>query len=233
MRIDIISANPEILESTIKNGLISRAIKKGLLEVLLHNLRDYAEGNYRQIDDEPYGGGSGMILKPEPFFRCIESLQEQRAYDEIINFSPQGKIFDQSEANRYSLKNNFILICGHYKGTDERVIEKFVTSEISIGEYVISCGDIAAIVFTDAVSRLVPGVLNDGESALTDTFQTPEIFDPPQYTRPEKFSNMSVPEILLSGNHSEIQKWREKKSEEKLNKYAEINNKEKKSFKKE
>ena len=228
MRIDIISANPEILESTIKNGLISRAIKKGFLEVLLHNLRDYAEGNYRQIDDEPYGGGSGMILKPEPFFRCIESLQGQRKYDEIIYFSPQGKIFDQKDANRYSLKNNFILICGHYKGIDERVIEKFVTSEISIGEYVISCGDIAALVFADAVTRLIPGVLNDGESALTDTFQAIDMFDSPQYTRPEIFREMNVPEILLSGNHSEIQKWREKKSEEKLNKYIEINNKNKK-----
>jgi tRNA (guanine37-N1)-methyltransferase len=224
MRIDIISANPEILESTIKNGLISRAIKKGFLEVLLHNLREYAEGNYRQIDDEPYGGGSGMILKPEPFFRCIKMLQGQRKYDEVIYFSPQGKIFDQKEANRYSLKNNFILICGHYKGIDERVIEKFVTTEISAGEYVISCGDIAALVFTDAVARLIPGVLNDGESALTDTFQTIDMFDPPQYTRPEIYEDMNVPEILLSGNHSEIQKWREKKSEEKLNKYIEINN---------
>ncbi|MBN1633725.1 MAG: tRNA (guanosine(37)-N1)-methyltransferase TrmD [Ignavibacteria bacterium] len=223
MRIDIISANPEILESTITNGLISRAVKKGLLEVLLHNLRDHAEGNYRQIDDEPYGGGSGMILKPEPFFRCIELLQGERKYDDIIYFSPQGKIFNQKAANRYSLKNNFILICGHYKGIDERVIERFVTKEISIGEYVISCGDIAAIIFTDALARLIPGVLNDSESALTDTFQTTEMFDPPQYTRPEIFADMSVPEILLSGNHSEIQKWREKKSEEKLNKYTEIN----------
>lgn len=229
MRIDIISANPDILESTIKSGLISRAIKKGYTEVLLHNLRDYAEGKYRQIDDEPYGGGSGMILKPEPFFRCIDTLTRQRTYDEIIFFTPQGKIFEQSEANRYSLTTNMILICGHYKGIDERVIERYVTSEISVGEYVISCGDIAALVFTDAVVRLIPGVLNDGESAMTDTFQATEIFDPPQYTRPENFGGMKVPDILLSGNHSEIQKWRAKQSEERLKKYIESNSKKSKT----
>lgn len=223
MRVDIISANPDILESTIRSGLISRAIKKGYLEVLLHNLRDYAEGKYRQIDDEPYGGGSGMILKPEPFFRCIDKLMCERKYDEIIFFTPQGKIFKQKEANKYSMKENFILICGHYKGIDERVIKRYVTSEISIGEYVISCGDIAAIVFTDAISRLIPGVLNDGESAMTDTFQTAEIFDAPQYTRPEEYEGMKVPEILLSGNHSEIRNWRERQSEERQRRYSEIN----------
>jgi tRNA (guanine37-N1)-methyltransferase len=225
MRVDIITANTGILEGTIKSGLISRAVKKGYLEVLLHNLRDYAEGRYRQIDDEPYGGGSGMILKPEPFFRCIEKLKGEREYDEIIFFSPQGKIFNQKEANKHSMKENFILICGHYKGIDERVREKYVTSEISIGEYVISCGDIAALVFTDAISRLIPGVLSDGESAITDTFQESEIFDAPQYTRPEEYSGMRVPEILLSGNHAEIRKWREKESEERQKKYNETNKK--------
>jgi len=225
MRIDIISANPGILESSIKNGLLSRAIKKGYAEVLLHNLRDYAEGNYRQIDDEPYGGGSGMILKPEPFYKCIKSLISERLYDDIIYFTPQGKLFEQKDTNRFSLQKNLILICGHYKGVDERVIDEFVTFQISIGEYVVSCGDIAALVFADSVIRLIPGVLHDGESALTDTFQSAEVFDPPQYTRPEIFSGRKVPEVLLSGNHREIKKWRYSKSEERLLKYKKINNK--------
>ena len=218
MRFDIIGANPKILESSLTNGLIKRAIEKKYIEVITHNLRDYATGNYKQIDDTPYGGGAGMILKPEPFFKCINKLLNEREYDEIIYFSPQGKKFNQKSANDLSLKKNFILLCGHYKGIDERVIAKFVTNEISIGDYVISCGEIASLVFVDSVSRLIPGVLGDGESAITDSFQTEAGFDCPQYTRPEKYDGMKVPDILLSGNHAEIEKWRTEKAEEKYRK---------------
>ena len=230
MRFDIISANPKILESSLTNGLISRAVKKGHAEIEMHHLRDYAEGSYRQIDDIPYGGGTGMILKPEPFFRCINKLVSERSYDSVINFSPQGNIFDQKTANRFSLKENYILICGHYKGIDQRVIDAFVTEEVSIGKYVISCGDIAALVFMDALLRLVPGVLGDGESAITDSFQveTPEGeagFDYPQYTRPEDYEGLKVPDVLLSGNHSKIEEWREKQASDNLNKHKKNNNK--------
>lgn len=215
MRFDIIGANPKILESSLTNGLIKRAIEKNYIEVFTHNLRDYAEGSYKQIDDSPYGGGAGMILKPEPFFKCIKKLTEERKYDEIIYFSPQGKTFDQKTANDFSLKGNFLLLCGHYKGIDERVITRFATKEISIGDYVISCGEIASLVFIDSVSRLIPGVLGDAESAITDSFQTEEVFDSPQYTRPDEYEGLKVPEILLSGNHAEIEKWRKEKAEEK------------------
>jgi tRNA (guanine37-N1)-methyltransferase len=218
MRFDIISANPAILKSSLTTGLIGRACEKGYVEIYVHNLRDYAEGSYKQIDDEPYGGGAGMILKPEPFFRCIKELQSQREYDEVIYFSPQGDIYDQKIANFYSLKNSFLLLCGHYKGIDERVIEKFVTREISIGNYVISCGDIAALVFIDSVSRLIPGVLHDSESAITDSFQVETIFDSPHYTRPAEYEGMKVPEVLLSGNHKQIEEWRRQKALEKFQK---------------
>jgi len=223
IRIDIISANPAITESSLSNGLISRAISKNLLQVYVHNLRDYAEGKYRQIDDEPYGGGSGMILKPEPIFRCIRKLLTERDYDDVIYLSPQGIRYTQKIANNYTLKNNLIIICGHYKGIDERVIKKLVNTEISIGDFVLSCGDIAAVVFIDSVARLIPGVLNDGESAMTDTFQIDTGFDFPQYTRPDKYEKLKVPEILLSGNHSEIAKWRQKKAIAKYKKIKKIN----------
>ncbi|MFA7361751.1 MAG: tRNA (guanosine(37)-N1)-methyltransferase TrmD [Candidatus Kapaibacterium sp.] len=219
MRFDIVSANPKILESSLTNGLISRVRKKGLISVHVHNLRDYAEGKYKQIDDLPYGGGAGMILKPEPIFKCVNILLEKYDYDEIIYFSPQGKRMNQKSINDYSLKNNVLLICGHYKGIDERVIKRFVTAEISIGDYVLSCGDVAALVFIDSVARLLPGALGDGESALTDTFQTESGFDCPQYTRPEKYDGLKVPEVLLSGNHSKINEWRNKKA---LSKYRRI-----------
>ncbi|MCI0473296.1 MAG: tRNA (guanosine(37)-N1)-methyltransferase TrmD [Ignavibacteria bacterium] len=222
-RIDIISANPAITESSLSNGLISRAITKGLIRVYVHNLRDYADGKYRQIDDQPYGGGSGMVLKPEPIFRCVRMLLAERKYDDVIYLSPQGTRYSQKMANDYSLKNNLIIICGHYKGIDERVIKKLVTAEISIGDYVLSCGDIAALVFTDSVARLIPGVLNDGESAMTDTFQADSGFDYPQYTRPDIYEKMKVPDILLSGNHSEIEKWRQKKAVAKYRKFKIIN----------
>lgn len=225
MRFDIVSANPKILESFLKYGLISRAIKKELIEVYVHNLRDYSEGKYKQIDDMPYGGGTGMILKPEPIFRCVKELRKKNNYDDVIYFSPQGLKFRQKTANEYSLKKNLILICGHYKGIDERVISKLVTIEISVGDYVLSCGDIAAGVFTDAVSRLIPGVLGDGESAITDSFQVETGFDYPQYTRPDVFEKLKVPKVLLSGNHREINLWREKKAKAKYNKINKLNKK--------
>ncbi|HCN38180.1 MAG TPA: tRNA (guanosine(37)-N1)-methyltransferase TrmD [Bacteroidetes bacterium] len=225
MRIDIISANVNILEPVTKNGLISRAISGEHIEIHLHNLRDYSEGNYRQIDDTQYGGGAGMVLKPEPFFKCINLLTESINYDEIIFFTPQGKIFSQSDANYYSLQKNLLILAGHYKGIDQRVIDKFVTKEISIGEYVISCGDIAAYVFADAVSRLIPGVLNDAESALTDSFQNGGIMDAPVYTKPENYEGLKVPEVLLSGNHKKIQEWKEEKGKENYEKYKAKNGK--------
>ena len=218
IRFDIVSANKDILKSPLQYGLISRALKKEYIEVYVHNLRDHGLGNYKQIDDTPYGGGAGMILKPEPFFEILKNLVSERKYDCVINFSPQGKTFNQKSANIFSLKNNFILICGHYKGIDERVIDSFVTEELSIGDYVISSGDIAALVFIDSVSRLIPGVLGDAESAITDTFQTDLTFDYPQYTRPELYEGLSVPKVLLNGNHAEITKWRELKSIEKFRK---------------
>ena len=223
MRFDIISANPGITESFLAYGLISRAVKKGIIEIYVHHLRDYADGKYKQIDDTPYGGGSGMILKPEPVFRCVEGLKSKREYDEVIYFSPQGVKLDQKAANDYSLKSNLILICGHYKGIDQRIINKLVTAEISIGDYVLSCGDIAAVVFSDAVSRLIPGVLGDGESAITDTFQVETGFDFPQYTRPEVYKRLRVPKVLLSGNHKEINNWREMKATSKYKKFLKIN----------
>ncbi len=215
MRYDIISANPAIIEGVKDTGLIGRAIRKGHIELFVHNLRDYAEGNYRQIDDVPYGGGAGMVLKPEPFFRCLDKVLSERKYDEIIHFSPQGKVLNQKMINDFTLKSNLILICGHYKGIDQRVIDKYATVEISLGDFVLSSGDIAAIAFIDAVSRLIPGVLGDGESAMTDSFQNEIIFDAPCYTRPEEYEGMKVPEVLLSGNHSEIKKWKELKGIEK------------------
>ncbi|MCE1164852.1 MAG: tRNA (guanosine(37)-N1)-methyltransferase TrmD [Bacteroidetes bacterium] len=223
IRFDIVSANPAILESSLTNGLISRAVRKKYIEVRVHNLREYADGRYKQIDDSPYGGGAGMILKAEPIFRCINKLKAERSYDEVIYFSPQGVRFNQKRANDFSLKKNLLLLCGHYKGIDERIIKRLVTLELSIGEYVLSCGDIAALAFVDSVARLVPGVLGDGESALSDTFQTETGFDCPQYTRPEKYDGLKVPDVLLSGNHAEIKKWREKKALAKYRKIKKLN----------
>jgi len=212
MRIDIISANPDIIKSSLNYGLIARAVKKKYLEIYMHNLRDYSKGKYKQIDDEPYGGGTGMVLMAEPFFKCIDKLQSEREYDEIIFLSPQGELFNQKTANNFSLKENYLFICGHYKGIDQRVIDKYVTKEISIGNYVLSNGDIAAVIIIDAIVRLIPGVLGDGESAITDTFQVETIFDYPQYTRPEEIDGLKVPEVLLSGNHKKISEWREEQA---------------------
>jgi tRNA (guanine37-N1)-methyltransferase len=223
MRFDIISANPRILECSLKHGLTARAVSKGIIHINIHDLRDYAEGSYRQIDDIPYGGGTGMILKPEPVFRILDKLLNERDYDEVIYLSPQGSLYNQKTANELSLKKNIIFICGHYKGIDERIIKKFVTRELSIGFYVLSCGDIAAYSVIDSTSRLIPGVLGDSESSITDSFQVDTGFDYPQYTRPDSYNGLKVPEILLSGNHRKINEWRERKAKAKFNKIKKIN----------
>ena len=215
IRIDVLSAVPKILESPLTESILFRAQEKKLAEIIIHNLRDYAEDKYRHIDDKPFGGGAGMVIKPEPVFKCIQKLLAERQYDEIIFLTPQGRKFNQKTANKFSLKKNLIFLCGHYKGIDQRVIDKFVTKEISIGDYVITGGEAAAIVVIDAVVRLIPGVLGDSESALTDSFQTDSGFDAPVYTRPAEYEGLKVPEILLSGNHKEIAGWREEQGHKK------------------
>lgn len=210
MRIDVVSAVPKILEGPLGESILKRAQTKKLAQIVVHNLRDYAEGKYRHVDDKPFGGGAGMLLKPEPFFKCLTGLLKARRYDEVIYLTPQGATFNQKRANVLSLKDNIILICGHYKGIDQRVIDRFVTMELSIGNYVITGGETAALVVIDAVVRLIPGVLGDSESALTDSFQTETGFDSPSYTRPAEYEGMIVPEVLLNGNHREISEWRRK-----------------------
>jgi tRNA (guanine37-N1)-methyltransferase len=208
MRIDIISALPDLLSSPLETSILSRAQKKKLVEIRVHDLRVFASGKYRHVDDSPFGGGAGMVLKPEPLFACLKQLLARRKYDAVIYLSPQGRKFTQKYANRLSLKENLIFLCGHYKGIDQRVIDKFVTHEISIGDYVLTGGEIAALVLTDAIVRLIPGVLGDSESALTDSFQTESGFDAPVYTRPAEFEGMKVPDVLLGGDHKKINEWR-------------------------
>ncbi|NOS84109.1 MAG: tRNA (guanosine(37)-N1)-methyltransferase TrmD [Ignavibacteria bacterium] len=208
MRIDVISAVVKIFEGPLSESILKRAQDKKIAQIVLHNLRDYADGTYRQVDDKPFGGGAGMLLKPEPLFKCLNKLLAEREYDEVIYLSPQGVQFNQKRANALSLSENLILICGHYKGIDQRVIDKFVTKEISIGDYVITGGETAAIVVIDAIVRLLPGVLNDSESALTDSFQTESGFDAPAYTRPAEYEGLKVPEVPLNGNHKDIAAWR-------------------------
>lgn len=208
MRIDVIAAVPDILTNPLNESIIKRAKEKKIVEIYVHHIRDYATGKYKQIDDKPFGGGSGMVLKPEPLFKCIEKLKSERDYDEIIFLSPQGNKFNQKTANKLSLKKNLMFICGHYKGVDQRVIDTFVTKEISIGDYVLTGGEIAAAVVIDAIVRLIPGAIGDSESALTDSYQTEAGFDAPQYTRPAEYKGMRVPDILLSGNHKKIRQWK-------------------------
>ncbi|MEJ5305227.1 MAG: tRNA (guanosine(37)-N1)-methyltransferase TrmD [Ignavibacteria bacterium] len=212
MRFDLISAVPEILESPINYSIIKRAREKGIVEIHLHNLHDYGIGRYRQIDDKPYGGGSGMVLMPEPIYKCVKKLQAERNYDEIIVTSAKGEIFTQKEAKRLSLLKNVIIICGHYKGIDQRVIDLFNAKEISIGKFVLSGGELPALVIVDAVVRLLPGALGDSESALTDSFIDDDYVEPPIYTRPQDFLGLKVPEVLVSGDHNKIREWKEKYS---------------------
>ncbi|MCS6968925.1 MAG: tRNA (guanosine(37)-N1)-methyltransferase TrmD [Bernardetiaceae bacterium] len=207
MRIDIITGLPNMLDSFLNQSIVKRAQNKGLVEIIVHDLRDYATGKARQIDDYPFGGGAGMVLMIEPIAKCIRKLQAERHYDEIIYMTPDGQTFHQRMANRLSLLENLIILCGHYKGVDHRVREHFVTLEISIGDYVISGGELAAAVVTDAIVRLVPGVLSDETSALTDSFQD-NLLAPPVYTRPADFEGWKVPEILLSGHEAKIAEWR-------------------------
>ncbi len=208
MRIDIVTGIPKLLESPFQESILKRAQGKGIVSLFVHDLRDYTHDKHKSIDDTPYGGGAGMILKPEPIFECVEVLTKQRAYDEVILLTADGEQFTQQTANELSLQKNLILICGHYKGVDERVRESLVTREISIGDYVLTGGELAAAVVVDAIVRLIPGVLNDGESALSDSFQD-GLLGSPQYTKPPDFRGMKVPEVLLSGDHKEIERWRE------------------------
>lgn len=207
MRIDIISVVPELLESPFSHSIMKRAQQKGLAEVNLINLRDYATDKHRTVDDYAFGGGAGMVMKIEPIAACIEDLKSQRHYDEIIYMSPDGEQFSQPIANQLSSLKNLLILCGHYKGVDERVREHFITREISVGDYVLSGGELAAAVVSDAVIRLIPGVLNDETSALSDSFQD-NLLAPPVYTRPAEFRGWKVPEVLLSGHEANIHNWR-------------------------
>ncbi|CAA0161580.1 tRNA (guanosine(37)-N1)-methyltransferase TrmD [Tenacibaculum maritimum] len=213
MRIDIITVAPELLKSPFEHSMMKRAIDKGLAEVHFHNLREYGLGNYRQLDDTQFGGGAGMVLMIEPIDKCISKLQSERNYDEIIYMTPDAKTLNQSTANMLSLKENIIILTGHYKGVDQRVRDKFITKEISIGDYVLTGGELAAAILCDAVIRLIPGVLGDEQSALTDSFQD-NLLSPPVYTRPSEYNGLKVPEILLSGNFPKIEEWRSKKAYE-------------------
>jgi tRNA (guanine37-N1)-methyltransferase len=207
MRIDIISVLPELMESPFKTSILRRAMDKGLAEVHFHHLRDWAINKHRQIDDEPYGGGAGMVMMVEPLDQCISELKSQRAYDEVIYLTPDGVTLNQKIANTLSIKENLIFLCGHYKGIDQRVRDLHITREISIGDYVLTGGELAACVLADSIIRLLPGVLNDEQSALTDSFQD-DLLSPPIYTRPEVYKGLEVPKILLSGNFAKIEEWR-------------------------
>lgn len=207
MRIDIISVLPDLLHSPLNHSIMKRARDKGHLEVEVHDLRQWAVNDYGQVDDYQYGGGAGMVMMCEPLVKAIEQLQSQRKYDEIIYLTPDGKTLNQRIANSLSLKGNLIMICGHYKGIDERVREHFITLEISIGDYVLSGGELAAAVLVDSIGRLLPGVLNDETSALTDSFQD-DLLSPPVYTRPAQFRDWKVPDILLSGDPKKVEDWR-------------------------
>ena len=224
MRLDIISAVPELLSSPLNTSILKRAQDKKKVKIEIHNLRDYAFNKHKQIDDKPFGGGAGMVLKPEPFFECIEKLQSKRKYDHIIFTTPKGKLFDQKYANRLSLAKNILIIAGHYKEIDDRVREHFATDEISIGNYVLTGGELPALIIADAIIRLIPGVLNDSEAALDDSFQDGEVVEAPYFTRPAEYRGFKVPEVLLSGNDKEIKKWKQEQSKILTEKWRNYNN---------
>jgi tRNA (guanine37-N1)-methyltransferase len=213
MKIDVVTGFPKLLAGPLSESMLKRAQDKGLVEIAVHDLRDYTRDKHRTIDDAPYGGGAGMVLKPEPLAACIEALQKESRADEVIYLSPDGEQFSQRVAAELSLRERLVLICGHYKGIDERVRSLCVTREISIGDYVLTGGELPALVVIDAVARLLPGVLNDGESLLTDSFQN-DLLGAPCYTRPVEFRGMRVPEVLLNGNHEEIARWRATEQQE-------------------
>jgi tRNA (guanine37-N1)-methyltransferase len=224
MKIDIISAVPELLQSPLNTSILKRAQDKKKVKIEIHNLRDYAFNKHRQIDDKPFGGGAGMVLKPEPFFECIDKLQNDTKYDHIIFTTPKGKLFDQKFANSLSLAKNIMIVAGHYKEIDDRVREHFATDEVSIGNYVLTGGELPALIITDAIIRLIPGVLNDSEAALDDSFQDGEVIEAPYYTRPAEYRGMKVPEVLLSGNEKEIKKWKQEQSKILTEKWRNYNN---------
>lgn len=211
MRIDIITIFPEMFQGPFTESIVKRALQKGLVEIHLHNLRDYTTDKHKKVDDYPFAGGAGMVMMIEPIDRCISQLKSERSYDEIIYLSPDGEQLVQSICNALSLKNNLILLCGHYKGIDERIREHLITKEISIGDYVLSGGELAAAVLTDSLVRLIPGVLNDETSALSDSFQD-GLVSPPVYTRPRTYKNWSVPDVLLCGDDKKIHEWKLKKA---------------------
>ena len=207
MRIDILSVQPDLLQSPLNHSIMKRAQQKGLLEVVVHNLRKFGIGRHQQLDDMQYGGGAGMVMMAEPIAKAMAELQAERDYDEVIYMTPDGQRLDQSLANRLSMKKNLLILCGHYMGVDERVRQKYITLDISIGDYVLSGGELPAAVLVDSIGRLLPGVLNDETSALFDSFQD-DLLAPPVYTRPEEFEGMKVPDVLLSGHDQKIQDWR-------------------------
>ncbi len=217
LHIDIITVLPKLIESPFQNSIVKRGIDKKLVKVNVINLRDYASDKYKSVDDYMYGGGAGMVMMIEPIAKCIEKLKKKRVYDEIIYMSPDGEMFDQKMANNLSMLKNIIILCGHYKGVDERVREHFITREISIGDYVLSGGELPSAIVCDAIIRLIPGVISDETSALTDSFQD-GLISPPAYTRPADFKGMKVPDILLSGNTKKVEEWRHEKSLERTEK---------------
>jgi tRNA (guanine37-N1)-methyltransferase len=211
MRIDILTVVPQLLESPFGASIMQRAQDKGLVQIHVHNIRDYSTNKYKNVDDYQYGGGAGMVMSVEPIASLIDQLQSEREYDEIIYMTPDGDLFEQPMANGLSLKKNLIILCGHYKGVDERIREHYITKEISIGSFVLSGGELAAAVVVDAIARLIPGVLNDETSALTDSFQD-NLLSPPVYTRPPEFRGWKVPAVLLSGDPSKVEAWREEQA---------------------
>ena len=211
MRIDIITVVPELLKSPFESSILKNSIDKGIVNVEIHNLREYSNNKYKSVDDYQFGGGAGMVLMIEPIDKCISKLKNERQYDEVIYLSPDGEKLDQSIANKFSLFNNLIILCGHYKGIDQRIRDNLITKEISIGDYVLSGGELAAAVLCDSIIRLIPGVIGDETSALTDSFQD-NLLSSPIYTRPREYKGWEVPKILISGNTKEIEKWRMEKS---------------------
>jgi tRNA (guanine37-N1)-methyltransferase len=211
MRIDIITCLPRLLDSFFAHSILKRAMDKQLVDVQVHDLRDYTLYKHRQIDDYAFGGGAGMVMMIEPIARCIESLQKERTYDAVVYMTPDGVTLDQGIANRFSLLKNIIILCGHYKGVDQRVRDKYITHEMSIGDYVLSGGEMAAAVLSDSIIRLLPGVLSDETSALSDSFQD-GLLAPPVYTRPEEYEGMRIPDVLLSGHHAKIEEWRQEQA---------------------
>lgn len=211
MRIDIISAVPQLLESPLSHSIVGRARDAQQVEIHVHDLREYSEDKHKKVDDYPYGGGAGMVLTPQPIFSCINQLKNERDYDEIIFTAPDGIPFEQKHANELSLSGNLMFLCGHYKGVDQRVRDTLITREFSIGDYVLSGGELPALVMTDTIVRLLPGVLGDAESALSDSFQN-QLLEGPVYTRPAEFEGLKVPDVLLSGNHQKVSEWRRKQS---------------------